>query len=405
MAEPAGFERATLRAGEISAPSAGRLVIDGTPIRVATPPAVRALDLHVIEPGAPVRITGLLDAVHPAVRPKDPDTTFPGFTGGPAPGSGIRVLDGVTVLASADLRSCRGFDQLPDRPDGDSIVDMAGPGAAYVPWTAGPVVVLEFEPDPAAPVADVDHFIRQTTLRTARDLAAAADEAGPAERLPVPDLDPGLPPVAVILQIGSEGPLLDTYLDGRALRGSPPLAIDPFAVLGGGLVSGAFDWAALRDTTASYQTCRLLLRLLRGEGARCAGVVLTRAYSLSYEEKQSMAVGAAGLAAATGAAGAVVTTFQSGNSHTDTMLTIEACESRGLLTAGLIAESDDGLTDHLAAADCLVSTGNEHDLVPAWRPERIIGPEPGEPGAPVPLLSYLGALGQLGNGTLQTVPT
>ena len=39
----------------------------------------------------------------------------------------------------------------------------------------------------------------------------------------------------------------------------------------------------------------------------------------------------------------------------------------------LVCETNGGLTDHVPEADCLVSTGNEDELVDAWTPERVIG--------------------------------
>ena len=51
-----------------------------------------------------------------------------------------------------------------------------------------------------------------------------------------------------------------------------------------------------------------------------------------------------------GADGAIVTTDAGGNSHTDTMLTVRACERTGIRTVALVAEMG-GLTDHVPEAD------------------------------------------------------
>ena len=59
----------------------------------------------------------------------------------------------------------------------------------------------------------------------------------------------------------------------------------------------------------------------------------------------------------------ICTTFSSGNSHTDTMLTVRACEAAGIATTALVCETNGGLTDHVPEADCLVSTGNEDELL------------------------------------------
>jgi Glycine/sarcosine/betaine reductase component B subunits len=110
------------------------------------------------------------------------------------------------------------------------------------------------------------------------------------------------------------------------------------------------------------------------------------------------------LAAELGAAGAICTTFSSGNSHTDTMLTVRALESRGIATTALVCETNGGLTDHVAEADCLVSTGNEDELVPAWTPERIVGGGNGDAGRAVAMVHYLGSCVETGDGPWTAVP-
>jgi glycine reductase len=215
----------------------------------------------------------------------------------------------------------------------------------------------------------------------------------------------GLPTVAAVIHVGSEGPLLDTFLYGEPLRDADPILLSAGEILDGALTNGAYDWAALRNPTCLYQTSRLLRRLQSEHGTRLAlgGVVVARTYLPTLEEKRRNARLCAEAARSAGADGVIVTTFQSGNSHTDAMLTIEACEAIGIRTVGIIAETDDGLTDLVSSADCLVSTGNEDDLVASWRPERVVGG--GDVGSgPVSALAYLGAMSQLGDGRLRAVP-
>ena len=82
---------------------------------------------------------------------------------------------------------------------------------------------------------------------------------------------------------------------------------------------------------------------------------------------------------ALGADGAIVTTDAGGNSHTDVMLTVRACEEAGVRTTAIVAEMADpdstssGLTDWVPEADSIVSAGNAEELVPAWEPERVLG--------------------------------
>jgi glycine reductase len=210
----------------------------------------------------------------------------------------------------------------------------------------------------------------------------------------------------VILQVASEGPFLDSFLYGLPLQGLVPTLLDPREVLDGALTSGQYDWASTRNPTAFYQRNVLIHELLASEGGglRFAGVILALGYLDSAFEKQRSAMLSARLARMLGAGAAICTTFQSGNSHTDTMLTVRACEELGIATSAIVAETNGGLTDHVQEADCIVSVGNEDELVPAWTPERIIGAIEARAGDPVPTSAYLGATSQMGDARLTVVP-
>jgi hypothetical protein len=86
------------------------------------------------------------------------------------------------------------------------------------------------------------------------------------------------------------------------------------------------------------------------------------------------------------------------------MLTVQACERAGIATTALVCETNGGLTDHVAEADCLISTGNEDDLVEPWTPERTVGSGRVRAGEPVPMWAYLGACSQMGETRWTGVP-
>jgi hypothetical protein len=274
-------------------------------------------------------------------------------------------------------------------------------------------VVLRFVPAAGAPVDEVDLAIRRATLRVARDLAATTLTQEPEDVAvygwPMTPADAALPAVALILQVASEGPLTDTFLHGAALRSLTPTVIDPRRVIADHLTNGAYDWAAVRNVTAVYQQGALLreLSMAHGERLRFVGVVLAPGYLDTAAQKQAAAAASAELVRELGADGAICTTFSSGNSHTDTMLTIRACEAAGIRTTGLVCETNGGLTDHVPEADCLVSTGNEDELVEAWAPSRVIGDHDdggARSGEPVPTWAYLAACVQTGDTAWTAVP-
>lgn len=399
--------------GETSSWNSARLTVDADAIGTvaAVEPAIEAVRVDVVRPGDSVRIANVLDVVEPAVRVDDPAATFPGALGDLSLAGRGRTnrLEGVGVVPVARLAGLA-EGEAADLPD--SFIDMDGPGAAHTRWSSTTNVVLDFDVRGEAPVAEIDRAIRRAALRTARDLAAATigAEPGSVEVIPPPSAIAGggdLPSVAVILQVGSEGPLLDTYYYGHPLLGCSPIVMDPREVLDGALTNGAYDWAAARNPTAFYQRSTLVRELtaMNGERLRFAGVIVALGYLDSGFEKARSAMLSAQLAQRLGADGVVCTTFETGNSHTDTMLTVRACERLGIRTTAILAETNGGLTDHVPEADCLVSVGNEEELVGAWTPARVIGGDDARVGRLVPGWAYLGAASQMGDMRWTAVPS
>jgi len=87
------------------------------------------------------------------------------------------------------------------------------------------------------------------------------------------------------------------------------------------------------------------------------------------------------------------------------MLTVQACETLGIGTVAIVAETNGGLTDHVPEADSIISTGNHDELVDPWMPGEVIGTSDNAmAGEPVPLWAYLGACAQTGGLALTAVP-
>lgn len=375
-------------------------------------PRFARVEVDVVRPGEPVRLTHVLDAVEPRVKPDDPASTFPGALGAMRPAGSGRTnrIAGCAVVACADFPA-------EERPlhEQEALLDMAGPGAEYSRVSATTNVVLTFRPAAGVGNEDFEAAVRESKLRAARDLAALTIGAEP-DAVDVLEHELGgrggdeLPAVCALVQLSSLGPLYEIYLYGATLAGFQPASLNPLEVLDGALTSGEYHWAGLRNTTYSFQNAALLQELLAadGETLRFAGLVACRGYNQSAVDKERAAMLAAKLAGELGADGAIVTTDAGGNSHTDTMLTVRACERSGIRTVAIVAEMG-GLTDHVPEADAIVSVGNAEELVPEWRPERVLGGDTlldGRPAAgcgPVPVRNYLGATCQLGDRDLRAV--
>jgi glycine reductase len=379
-----------------------RLVVDE--------PALAGVEVEVVAPGEAVRITHILDAVEPRIRP-DGRPAFP--TEGRAGTGRTNRLDGVAVLSCADFLG-------EERPlhEQESIVDVAGPGAALTPFSSLTNVVLAFEPAEGVGHVGLDGAVRRVTLAVAELLAEPTLTAEPEEieRYELGAADEQLPAVAALIQLSDLGQLYYQYLYGVPVGETGlPRAVDPAELLDGAVTCGEYHWAALRNPTLFFQRNALVRALYREHGSRLrfVGVVLTRGYEQSAADKQAAAERAAAAALALGADGVVITTDAGGNSHTDTMLTCRACERAGIGTTVIVAEMADpeatspGLTDWVAEADCIVSAGNAEELVDEWTPERVLGGDTlldgtrADAAGRVPVRNYLGATNQTGQLALQ----
>jgi glycine reductase len=375
-------------------------------------PVLEGVDVDVVRAGDPVRVTHVLDAVEPRVRP-DGRAAFP--TVGPAGEGRTNRLDGVVVLSCLDFPAA-------ERPlhEQESVVDLAGPGAGLTPFAQATNVVLTFRPRDGLGNEELDAWVRAATLQVAEDLARPTLEARPAEveRFDRAAADGDLPAVAALVQLSDLGPLYYQYLYGVPVgRAGLPRPVDPAELLDGAVTCGEYHWAGLRNPTILFQRNALVRTLYREHGRRLrfAGVVLTRGYEQTAENKQRAATAAAEAAVELGADGVIVTTDAGGNSHTDTMLTVRACEQAGVRATTIVAEMADpdstspGLTDWVPEADSIVSAGNAEELVPAWRPERVIGGDTLLDGSdardagPIPARNYLGATNQMGQHRLRAV--
>jgi glycine reductase complex component B subunit alpha and beta len=355
------------------------------------------VQVEVVRPGDPVRITHVLDAVEPRIRP-DGRSAFP-VEGKAGEGRTNRV-DGVAVLSCLDFPA-------EERPlhEQESVVDMAGPGSELTPFSQTTNVVLWFRTPDGVRNEEFEATARRTTLEVAELLARPTLEAEPmeVERFELGPADDSLPSVAALVQLSDLGPLYYQYVYGApAGQAGLPRAIEPAELMDGAITCGEYHWAALRNPTWFFQNNLLVRALYREHGRRLrlAGVVLMRGYEQTAEDKQRAAEEAAGVARELGAEGVVITTDAGGNSHTDVMLTCRACEQAGIRTTVIVAEMADpestnpGLTDWVPEADCIVSTGNAEELVPAWKPERVVGGDMSPD--PVPVRNYLGATNQMG---------
>jgi glycine reductase len=348
-------------------------------LRMAADPAIGRVTIDVAHPGEAARVVHILETLEPRVKVAGGGEVFPGFLG-PADHSGrgrLHRLGGMTLMTAGYFPDVLD----PNMRQKEAIVDMSGPVSALSPFSRTVNLVVTCDRAPGADAFAFDRAVREAGLKGAVYLAESTRALDPPA-LDVFELDagrPGVPGIALILQLGTKAPhglqgtglLRDMFLYGRTVHGILPTLIHPNDLLEGAVVANDFHYAGYRNPTYAMQHNPLVMELYAGHGRRWnfKGVVLTRGYYHTQEEKERAAQHAAKLAHLLGADGAVVTTQGGGNSHIDAMLTVQRCEWLGIRACLVMAElggvegMDSGLTDFVDEADLLISTGNIDELV------------------------------------------
>jgi len=109
------------------------------------------------------------------------------------------------------------------------------------------------------------------------------------------------------------------------------------------------------------------------------GVILSRGYNDSFEQKKKMGLWSARLARILGADGAVAMMEGTGNTTVDFMQTIKACEEEGIKTVAVLHEDNGArgyerpLVDHPREADAMISRGNRSEKLSLPPLDEVIG--------------------------------
>lgn len=422
--------RTTLRhvaLGEDTRYADGVLTLDAAVLeaeaKAAGGEALAAIGIELATPAEEARIVHILDAL-PALA-RDDGAAFPGFLGSPWPtlGGTLHTFDNLAVLTCAELPWGAGGLLIAR----EAALDLSGPLAPLSPFSTTFNVVLRIELEPDKADVEYEAAIRRAGLAVANALGQVAATAADAhaDTCAYEQSDSSLPKIAYIYQIHSQGLYARTFLYGKELEGMVPTLIHPHELLAGALVSGNYVYAAFKTPTWLHVNNPVLRALAAGHGTRhnFVGIVLSRGHHYSAWEKERSANLAAHQAWLLDADGVALTWEGGGNSITDAMLTIRACERLGLKTAAVAYEMGDEdaadvvLLDSVAEADALASTGSTQRTFSMPRMARVLGgaalrlrPETGGEYVPAegpleldnPYILYCAA-GQTGFGNLAGV--
>jgi Glycine/sarcosine/betaine reductase component B subunits len=360
---------------------------------------VEDVSLAVVYPGERVRVTGIRDIVEPRVKVGCQAQVFPG-TLSPVEQVGegtTHRLSGMAVMATAAYEGTARAGLAVQR---SALLDMWGPGAGASRFSSLIGLVLVMRLKEALSDLDAHQAIQGAELKVAERLAQATigQRAESTEVFDLSESRQSLPGVVLL-----QGCLTDSHnvhsgvsYYGLPIRDSLATFLHPNELLDGAMTVSATRAVGHFPVTWDWQNHPLALGLCRQHGERFnfLGVILERIQFDTFLGKEVAAHSASQLAATLGAGGALVAWIGSGNAFVELMLTIRACEQRGIKTVLLTYEFggkdgvDSPLLYYLPQADAVVSSGSRDRWLELAEPERVVGPYQEfsiltYPGAPV----------------------
>ncbi len=278
-----------------------------------------------------------------------------------------------------------------------AIVDMWGPGAVVTPFASTINVVLISQLIDSVSELEAHAAIQSAEFRVANRLAETTRGRIPenVEVFELSKVDHSLPRVVYICCVGTmlHQPHSSVALYGLPIQESLPTLIHPNEILDGALTVDARQGGATRTTTWGWMNQPVVFRLLREHGKRVnfLGVALQRTRFETELGKQVTAAVTSQMARLLGADGAVITRMlSSGNNFMDVMLTLQACERKGVRTVLITPEwggtegTDLPLAFYVPEATAMVTTGSLERPIKLPVPAKVIGAKEGQPVLIVP---------------------
>lgn len=372
-------------------------------------PCLAEVRVSWVSPGDSARIVKVLDVVEPRAKGPGCGPVFPGWL----PSADHGVSDpGITLVLRGAAVVVAGY--LPRAQE--AVIDMSGPAAELSPFGTTHNLVIEFTPAEGADWADVDDALRRGSLALAARLAETAygAPADAEEAVPDPGAVNGLPKVATITNLQTQGVFKDVFVRGESFNGRAPMLIEPGEIDDGAVVSGQFGHPSLRNPTWVHQNHPVVnaLRARHGRDVSFAGVVLCPE-PVSAADKAAVSAAAAQLCKDNGFDAVILTKEGGGNADADMSLKMDALEDMGIAAVGLFAEmaGPDGSGPPVVVpperATAMISTGNYDTRLSLPQMERALGGQelallnvPATAAMELPTAVILAALGCLGGGRL-----
>lgn len=340
---------------------------------------LKSVDVDLAKPGESVRITPIKDVVEPRVKVNGPGGVFPGMISKvDVVGSGrTHVLKGAAVMTVGKIV---GFQE--------GIVDMKGPGAEYTPFSKTNNIVLIVEPAEGVATHMYEKAVRMAGLKAAAYLGKAGKEVEPDE-VEVFETKPlfeqaeelkGLPKVAYVQMLQSQGLLHDTYVYGVDAKQIVPTLLYPTELMDGAILSGNCVSSCDKNTTYHHLNNPVVRAMYEKHGKEInfVGVIITNE-NVYLADKERSSNWTAKLCKFLNLDGAIVSQEGFGNPDTDLIMNCKKIEGQGVKTVIITDEyagrdgASQSLADADAAANAVVTGGNANETIVLPKMDKVIG--------------------------------
>lgn len=339
----------------------------------------KSADVELAKPGESIRIMPVKDVIEPRVKVEGPGGIFPGMISKvETVGSGkTNVLRGAAVVTTGKIV---GFQE--------GIIDMTGPGAEYTPFSKLNNLVVVCEPVDGLKQHEHEKALRFAGYKVAAYLGELAKKLTPDEVqvYETPSLTeglklyPGLPRVAYVCMLQSQGLMHDTYVYGVDAKQIISTLIYPTEIMDGAIVSGNCVSACDKNTTYHHLNNPVVHDLFEehGKTLNFVGVVITNE-NVYLADKERSSNWSAKLVEFLGVDGVIVSEEGFGNPDTDLIMNCKKIENKGIKTVLITDEyaGRDGTSQSLAdadvKADAVVTGGNANEVIELPAMDKIIG--------------------------------
>ena len=340
---------------------------------------IKSVEVFFAKPGESTRILPVKDVIEPRVKVEGPGGIFPGFlTDVEQVGSGrTHVLKGTAVVTTGKIV---GFQE--------GIIDMSGPGAEYTPFSKTLNIIVKVEPVDDIKQHEHELVVRLAGFRAANYLGSAGKEAKADivktyETKPILEQAaeyPGLPKVAYVYMLQTQGLLHNTFYYGVDVRQIVPTVMYPTEVFDGAIVSGNCVSACDKNPTYIHTNSPVIedLYAQHGKTINFLGCVITNE-NVTLQDKERSSNMTAKLIGFLGADAVIISEEGFGNPDADLVMNCNKIEKQGIKTVLITDEyaGQDGgsqsLADSTPLGNAVVTAGNANEVVTLPPMQNVIG--------------------------------